>query len=59
MFGKLRVLLKRMARALGEEHGLTLITLNTLGTQLCRNSDYVEAKKVYEKCLAARLKIKW
>ncbi|GMH80220.1 hypothetical protein TrLO_g9970, partial [Triparma laevis f. longispina] len=53
---KLRVLLKRCERALGEENVVTLETLNTLGCELDDNGEYEEAKEVYERCLAERTK---
>ncbi|GMH53475.1 hypothetical protein TrLO_g185 [Triparma laevis f. longispina] len=54
---KLRDLLKRMERALGEENVVTLETLNTLGTKLEQNGEYEEARKVYERCLAGMTEV--
>ena len=53
---KLRVLVGRMVGALGEENVVTLETLNSLGVVLKDNGEYEEARKVYERCLAGRVK---
>ncbi|GMH49203.1 hypothetical protein TL16_g00460 [Triparma laevis f. inornata] len=54
---KLRELLKRMERVLGEEHVLTLEMLNKLGCELKDNGEYEEAREVYERFLAGQLKV--
>jgi len=54
---KLRDLLKRMERALGEENVVTLHTLNELGGELQENGEFEEAKEVWERCLAGRMKV--
>jgi len=54
---KLRDLAKRCERALGEENVVTLDTLNLLGIELYGNEEYEEAIKVYERCLAGRMKM--
>ncbi|GMH88658.1 hypothetical protein TL16_g11218 [Triparma laevis f. inornata] len=54
---KLRDLLKRMERALGEENVVTLETLNALGIQLRLKREYEEVIKVHERCLAGRMKV--
>ncbi|GMH59267.1 hypothetical protein TL16_g02793 [Triparma laevis f. inornata] len=54
---KIRDLLKRMERALGEENVVTLETLNVLGGRLKDNREYEEAKEVYERCFAGRMKV--
>ncbi|GMH63564.1 hypothetical protein TrLO_g16010 [Triparma laevis f. longispina] len=51
---KLRDLLKRMERALGEEHLTTLDALWQLGAGLTLNDEYEEAKEVHERYLADR-----
>ncbi|GMH53698.1 hypothetical protein TL16_g01505 [Triparma laevis f. inornata] len=57
MIEKLRSLVKRCERALGEENSVTLDTLNELGISLNGNEEYEEAKEVHEKCLAGRLQL--
>ncbi|GMH56586.1 hypothetical protein TrLO_g14347 [Triparma laevis f. longispina] len=54
---KLRELVKRMERVLGEENVVTLDTLNDLGVQLKDNGEYEEVIKVHERCLAGRVKV--
>ncbi|GMH69663.1 hypothetical protein TrLO_g11245 [Triparma laevis f. longispina] len=54
---KLRGLVKRVERVLGEENFTTLETLNTLGNALQVNEENEEAKEVFERCLAGRLKV--
>ncbi|GMH61194.1 hypothetical protein TL16_g03206 [Triparma laevis f. inornata] len=54
---KLRDLLKRMEKALGELNVVTLDTLNDLGDDLEQNAEYDEAKEVWERCLAGRMKV--
>ncbi|GMH67310.1 hypothetical protein TrLO_g3497 [Triparma laevis f. longispina] len=54
---KMRDLMKRMERALGEENVVTLETLNELGCELRENGEYEEAKEVHERCLAGRIKV--
>jgi len=54
---KLRDLLKRCEKALGEENDVTLETLNELGGGLKDNGEYEEARKVLERCLAGRMKV--
>ncbi|GMH86439.1 hypothetical protein TL16_g10541 [Triparma laevis f. inornata] len=54
---KLRDLLKRMERALGEENVVTLHTLNEIGGELQENGEFEEAKEVWERCLAGRMKV--
>ncbi|GMH90529.1 hypothetical protein TL16_g11794 [Triparma laevis f. inornata] len=54
---KLKYLIKRMERALGEEHVVTLMTLNTLGSMLQRSGEFEEAIKIHESCLAGRTKV--
>ena len=54
---KLRDLVKRCERALGEENVVTLETLNQLGNALKDNKEYEEAKEVHERCLAGRMKV--
>ncbi|GMI01156.1 hypothetical protein TrLO_g3848 [Triparma laevis f. longispina] len=54
---KLRDLLKRMERALGEENVVTLDTLNQLDGVLKENEEYGEAIKVHERCLVGRMKV--
>ncbi|GMH73102.1 hypothetical protein TL16_g06092 [Triparma laevis f. inornata] len=54
---KLRDLVRRCERALGEENVVTLETLNSLGDRLMMNGEFVEAIKVHERCLAGRMKV--
>ena len=54
---KLRNLLKRCERASGEENVVTLETLDELGSRLDDIGEYEEAIKVYERCLAGRMKM--
>ncbi|GMH70101.1 hypothetical protein TL16_g05324 [Triparma laevis f. inornata] len=54
---KLRDLLKRMERALGEENVVTLEMLNPLGGRLRTNGEYQEAKEVWERCSAGQMKV--
>ncbi|GMH48273.1 hypothetical protein TL16_g00253 [Triparma laevis f. inornata] len=54
---KLRDLVKRMERALGEENVVTLDTLNSLGGTLHKNEEHEEAKEVWEKCLVGQTKL--
>ena len=54
---KLRDLIKRMERALGEENVVTLETLNSLGYQLDDNGEHEEAREVYEGCSARQMKV--
>jgi len=54
---KLRDLLKRMERALGEEHLTTLDALWQLGAGLTLNDEYEEAKEVHERYLAVQMKL--
>jgi tetratricopeptide (TPR) repeat protein len=54
---KLRVLVERMVRALGEENVVTLAALGQLGIQLRQNGEPEEARKVYERCLAGQEKV--
>ncbi|GMH54016.1 hypothetical protein TL16_g01586 [Triparma laevis f. inornata] len=54
---KLRDLVKRCEKAFGEEHVVTLDTLDSLGCMLRGNGEDEEAKEVYERCLAGRIKL--
>ncbi|GMH58031.1 hypothetical protein TL16_g02520 [Triparma laevis f. inornata] len=54
---KLSDLVKRMERALGEENVVTLNMLNNLGNVLDEKEEYEESRKVYERCLAGRMKV--
>ena len=54
---KLRYLVKRCERALGEENVVILETLNALGGRLRENGEYEEAIKVHERCLAGRMNV--
>ncbi|GMH74269.1 hypothetical protein TL16_g06417 [Triparma laevis f. inornata] len=53
---KLRDLVKRIERALGEENDV-LETLNSLGNALQMNEQFEEATEVWERCLAERTKM--
>ncbi|GMH81991.1 hypothetical protein TL16_g09111 [Triparma laevis f. inornata] len=53
---KLRDLVKKKERALGEENVVTLETLNSLGVQPKVNGEYEAAIKVLDRCLAGRMK---
>ena len=55
---KYRVLVGRMVGALGEDNVVTLDTLNELGGRLKENGEYEEARKVWERCLAGRVRVK-
>ena len=54
---KLKVLVERMVGAVGEDNVVTLDTLNELGRDLQSNGEYVEARKVFERCLAGQKKV--
>ncbi|GMH58895.1 hypothetical protein TL16_g02709 [Triparma laevis f. inornata] len=54
---KLRDLLKRMEKALGEENVVTLETLNDLGCRLKESGEYEETIKIWERCLAGGTKV--
>ncbi|GMH80691.1 hypothetical protein TL16_g08655 [Triparma laevis f. inornata] len=54
---KLRDLLKRMERALGEENVVTLNTLDQLGIKLNKKGEDEEAKECMERSLAGRMKV--
>ncbi|GMI09524.1 hypothetical protein TrLO_g1292 [Triparma laevis f. longispina] len=54
---KYRDLLKRCERVLGVENVITLETLNQLGSNLDDNEEYEEAKGVWERYLAGRVKV--
>jgi len=54
---KLRDLVKRCEKAFGEEHVVTLDTLDSLGCMLRGNGEDEEAKEVYERRLAGRIKL--
>jgi tetratricopeptide (TPR) repeat protein len=54
---KLKAVVDRMVRALGEESIVTLDALNDLGKDLMGNGEYEEARKVFERCLAGREKV--
>ncbi|GMI18271.1 hypothetical protein TrLO_g2767 [Triparma laevis f. longispina] len=54
---KLRDLVKRMERVLGDENVVTLETLNDFGFGLQESGEYEEAIKCYERCLAGRTKV--
>ena len=54
---KLRDLLKRMERALGEDNVVTFDTLNELGERLRETNQYEEAITVHERCLTGKMKV--
>ncbi|GMH75567.1 hypothetical protein TL16_g06805 [Triparma laevis f. inornata] len=54
---KLKALVKRMEKSLGEENVVTLDTLNQLGINLHKNGEVEEAKEVLERSLAGRMKV--
>ncbi|GMH72204.1 hypothetical protein TL16_g05857 [Triparma laevis f. inornata] len=57
VFEKLRDLVKRIERALGEEHVVILDALNSLGVRLVDNGQIEEAITVYERSLAGQMKV--
>ncbi|GMH48621.1 hypothetical protein TL16_g00333 [Triparma laevis f. inornata] len=54
---KLGDLLKRMERALGEENVVTFDMLNDFSCKLNENGEHEEAKEVWERLLAVRMKV--
>ncbi|GMH88955.1 hypothetical protein TL16_g11312 [Triparma laevis f. inornata] len=54
---KMRGLMKRCERVLGEEHVVTLTTLDTLSAKLRDIGQFEEAKEVLERCLARQEKV--